>query len=78
MCIAALMSGYGLDTQSTNERDSAIDEATLRLLEARSFIQITLIHPEGASSEEPTRHEHGRTVPVVPARAGATDAARAE
>lgn len=78
MCIAALMSGYGLDTQGTNERDSAIDEATLRLLEARSFIQVTLIHPKGASSEEPTRHEHGRAVPAVPTRAGGADAARAE
>lgn len=66
MCIAALMYGYGLEPQSTNEGDAAIDEATLRLLEARSFIRITLIEPENADSPEATRHDGGRTIPAPP------------
>jgi hypothetical protein len=78
LCIAALMSGYGLEPQSTDQGDAAIDEATLRLLEARSFIRITLIEPEVVGSQEPMRHEHGRTVPVVPTRASGIDAALAE
>lgn len=66
MCIAALMSGYGLESQGTEHGDAAIDDATLRLLEARSFIEIPLIDRDEAASPETTRHDGGRAIPAPP------------